>query len=362
MEQNSLLPSREGDLRFNSLTGSWMENTKRGDSVYKRGWKFIRLVISVVLISLLLHWVGISTISSTLNHAKPIPLFLALVLLVTDRFLMAYRWRMILKPYEPTIKILTLVRITFISTFMATFLPSRITADPIRTYLLHKEERGLSEVISSVVLDRFIGFIVLLLMAISAGAVAYMQGFIPLDWLSLIGIALVLMMVCVVIVSSTWIGKTINRLQASPLGVLRQAGASLAAISNYPWSGRHFTMIILFSVLVFALGVLAAYLVFRALQSQLPFVYFLLFIPIIQFVAWIPISIDGIGVQEGVLVFLFQKIGISPGDTLSYALILRAANLVVSLPGGILFLLDRPRLQAVDRKGSKDVVPLSSDH
>jgi uncharacterized protein (TIRG00374 family) len=75
--------------------------------------------------------------------------------------------------------------------------------------------------------------------------------------------------------------------------------------------------------------------------SLLEIIYIL---PIIHLITFLPLSLNGLGISEGAYVFLFSQAGISPTEALAAAFSRRAAHLLVSLVGGILWIPQRSRL------------------
>jgi uncharacterized membrane protein YbhN (UPF0104 family) len=55
----------------------------------------------------------------------------------------------------------------------------------------------------------------------------------------------------------------------------------------------------------------------------------------------IPISVNAIGVQEGLYALFFSRLGFSVTEAFSLALLLRIGHWLVVLPGGILYLIHR---------------------
>src|SRR3972149_11765462 len=62
--------------------------------------------------------------------------------------------------------------------------------------------------------------------------------------------------------------------------------------------------------------IFANYLISLSLGLKIPLINFFIFIPIIYLTARIPISIDAIGVQEGLYVLFFNMAGLSSDDAL----------------------------------------------
>jgi hypothetical protein len=81
------------------------------------------------------------------------------------------------------------------------------------------------------------------------------------------------------------------------------------------------------------LPVAANYWMSRALGLEVSFLTFVMTIPIILFVARIPISIDGLGLVEGLYVWLFAYAGLGPSESFLLALMGRVFTVLASLPG-----------------------------
>jgi uncharacterized protein (TIRG00374 family) len=85
-------------------------------------------------------------------------------------------------------------------------------------------------------------------------------------------------------------------------------------------------------------AILTVYLLSAALGIQVAAVYFFLFVPLITVCTMLPISLGGIGVQEGAFVYFFSLAGMPLAGALALSLLLRFVSIVASLPGGILSL------------------------
>ena len=97
---------------------------------------------------------------------------LACLLVAVDRVLMAYRWWTLLLPLDRTGRppVATVMRIFFVSTFVGTFLPASVGGDAVRAYELSKEGVGGVDAVASVLMDRLLGVLSILIVAV-AGAI-----------------------------------------------------------------------------------------------------------------------------------------------------------------------------------------------
>jgi uncharacterized membrane protein YbhN (UPF0104 family) len=64
----------------------------------------------------------------------------------------------------------------------------------------------------------------------------------------------------------------------------------------------------------------------------------LVVVPLILLVGAIPISPQGLGIQEGAFLFFLHSVGATSGQALAVALVLRAKSYVLALCGGLLWL------------------------
>lgn len=71
--------------------------------------------------------------------------------------------------------------------------------------------------------------------------------------------------------------------------------------------------------------------------------YLLAIVPVVLLAAFVPISLNGLGITEAGYVIFFQLIGIPLEDALGIALLLRIRLVITALLGGLIFLWYRSR-------------------
>jgi glycosyltransferase 2 family protein len=315
-------------------------------SIYTRLTRLLRWTVSVALLLVMFRSIDVETIKPTLAGTQPLPLSLAFVMLLADRYLFAVRWKLILQPYVENVRISTLTRITFVSTFLSNFLPSALSSDVVRTYFLHKERTSMASVISSVLLDRLVGFVSLLLLSMAALGVAYVQGFLEQEWLMIALVMTGTTAVAALLVTSSWLGAITVRMRKSSWRIWRQIGKTVIAVREYPWTAKRVVKILGLACGAYVSAIIATYLVFYAMGGEAPIGYFFIFTLIVQLAMSIPISIGSLGVHEGAWVVVLGTVGVAPGEAFLFALLLRTVNLLVSLPGGVLYAIYSPQLAA----------------
>ena len=69
-----------------------------------------------------------------------------------------------------------------------------------------------------------------------------------------------------------------------------------------------------------------------------PFLDLFVVLPLILVISALPLTPQGLGIQEGAFYFFLQHVGASPQQALSIALVLRAKTYVLALCGGVVLL------------------------
>ncbi len=143
------------------------------------------------------------------------------------------------------------------------------------------------------------------------------------------------------------IGRWVPGLRTSGVGKrLRGFVTTLLQYRQYPGTLLVFGFATLLEVLAYFI---INYLAARALGLQVSLVFFLFSMPLVHLILRIPISIQGIGVQEGCFVYALMQHGFTVTEGLSVSVVQRALEWVVAIvPGGLLWwLTSGPSHQAV---------------
>lgn len=249
------------------------------------------------MLYLVLSKTGAEKVLSVIKTVNPFFFIAAILIYIFALYIASLRWRLLL-PEE--FKNKKLFSFYLIGSFFNTFLPGMVGGDAVKTYYLYKEinKGGLS--FASVFMDRYLGFIAIMTIGLTAFAAGfnYIKGSI-IAWL------------LPAIVFSFLIGS---------FAIFRfRLGKRIRVIAEfYEYShnySRQKTLIIkalLLSFVIQTMSIITIYIISLGLGQHIPFGYFFIFFPIIITVATLPISISGIGLREGAFVLLFGMIGISP--------------------------------------------------
>lgn len=292
--------------------------------------KFIlQFLISICLIILLLRIVSPGQVIGLLKNIRPWHFLLLLLVITLDRIFMAYKWHLLLKARGVKVSINDTIRIYYVGTFASFFLPATVGADLVRIYKLHSEKKDGAKIFSSVVLERMLGFIASALVACIG--ILFLIYILKLDlwrffWISA---ALFILFILFLFVSfnSHYIfvrrrkGVIYERLE----GIYR-------AYLDYKGHKALLILFVVLSALEQLVPVIANHIAAHAIGLYVPVLYFLAIIPIVQLFTKIPVSFNGIGINEGLLVYFFGILGLQGSNAFTIGLVGHAAILISVLP------------------------------
>lgn len=292
-------------------------------------FRLIGTLLSVGLIALLVRQGGWTDILNALKKISWSNVLLAFAFIIASRFFVIGRWFILLRSGGVKISFSDATSLTFTGLFSSNFLPTTVGGDVVRLVGAMQMGYDRAVCVASIAADRLVGMLGMFF-ALPFGLVPAFQslGHNP------VGESIAFS----TLFSRLW--SFIKRTLQTFSIWLKKPFALFAALCC-TW-GHMLSTFVAFSILISGLGGYVPFWLVAGLWS------------LAYFVTLIPISINGYGVQELSLTFLFSSVaGLSTGISLTVAVLIRALYLAVSLVGaiylpGILAALDTDR--AVDEK------------
>jgi uncharacterized membrane protein YbhN (UPF0104 family) len=346
--------------------------SSRGDASRRLLW--LRLAVSLVL--LLLVFQRIEDPGRTFEHMRSARLgFVALVIALglLDLVYGAFKWLVLLRCKLPHLPFGPVVKVQFLSSFLGQFLPGGGT-DLVKIYGLARATRDLAFSFTSLLMDRLIGMLPLLLVVLVGLALetkVYLPGLQYLAVAALVAVAVG----GVAVMNPRFRRLTDDILRPGGADRLRmrleevagftnsyqeQPGRTAAAVFSLGFSlvleiirdklqkvyacldtfrGR--PGILAFAVVLgIGINLLRVAVVMAAafaLSIHITWAALLFIVPCVVFVMLLPISLAGWGVRELGLVWFLELYGIPGEQALALSLLLGLVAVIVSLPGAPLF-------------------------
>jgi glycosyltransferase 2 family protein len=250
------------------------------------------------------------------------------------------RWRLLLRTQAPPWRFL--LQSYFVAAFFNNFLPSTVGGDASRAYDCYRASGGSGQAASSVVVDRLLGLLVLVLFALIALPLATrLTEHLPELRLELglgvLGLFGVILGIFFGNAGSRW-----HRLFARlPSPVVRTLALVWRAFASYRGQWRTLLKAFALSVLLQANVVLYFVLIASALHLEVPPESFFLIVPLATFVTMLPVSINGIGLRENALGAMLAWYGVAAAHAVALAWLVYLSSLLFGMVGGVVYALRR---------------------
>ena len=280
----------------------------------------------------------------------------AVVVDATARVTMIARWALLLRSSGAPISAWSAARIFLISSFVGTALPAG-GADVTRAYTLSRHTANGPEAIASVAVDRLLGVTALLTLGVVGLALWTPDASLPLARL-VAGLSLA---TAAALCATFWADRLVRlalpeRLQRTSVGQWLVLVAD--GIGRYRGRRRVLAAVFGLSLLVQWLRIIEVFLLGTGLRLGVGLGYYLVFMPIALLAFMLPISVAGIGVPQGVIVWLLRPVGVLDAQSFALSTLVVVLGALGTLPGLWLYL--RSRRMSRMAEGSLAVPPPAS--
>jgi uncharacterized protein (TIRG00374 family) len=303
-------------------------------------WLFIRVFVSFIFLGFLFWKTDLSNFSEIFQDLD-LTLYLVSLISYTLLFIpLSYRWQLLLQVLGIRVPITRLFTTYLVGVFFNNFLPTAIGGDLVRGLDLYRFTQKGKEATVSVMAERFLGLAALLVIAVTALGFSYSSIQDPLlVWLILIAAFgyLIILLGLTTPMTFILIARVLQQMKLQWFG--QKLLKIPEAITLYKSSPHSLIFSAVLSVLLQALTVIIYYVLSLSLHLNIPLAYLFLFFPVISIVSMAPVSLGGLGIREGMTVYLFQKIGVEPGHALGLSLAWFSIILLTSLLGGVVLAL-----------------------
>ena len=318
----------------------------------------LRLVVTLSLVAFLISRIDFKRLPETISSIYWLPLVIAFGFGHVDRFLMALKWRLLIKPQGLSVSVSDAITTTYMGNFGGQFLPGGIGTDVVRIYLLRKLNLPTISVAVSILLERVLGLYAHILVALIALVIAKSGVVVIPEKLSWAIVLLFLLYTVGFAISFAPWAEGLLETCSKRFPHLRYLHKALAGVKSYRlYRNNKSTLITFFalSMLEVVVVTLSFYFAAEAMALKISILQLLVSVPLILILARIPVSVSGIGVFEAVVALFFVQFGESISHAAIYGFLLRILQLFVLLPGGFLYLMEKPRT----RRDNSGKMPLS---
>lgn len=290
--------------------------------------RWARVGLGIALLGVLLSRVDFGRLSVRWSGLLVAGAGAGVVLLLTAQGVSALRWRTLLGP--GAVAWPYAFRLYLIAAFFSLFLPTAVGGDVVRAAAAGKSLGRAGHVIGTVLLDRALGVVALLVFLLVglgvAGRADLRLGWRPSPQAWLIGLA-----------AAGAAGLLAHRFREPLLRRFRPLAEIGAAATDLARRPRRLAAALALGFGAQAAYVLAWLVLARSLGLGVPASSFLLTVPIVSLSTMIPLTLSGVGVREGAWILLLRPYGVPDADALTLSLVYFGCWMLVAAVGGLLF-------------------------
>jgi uncharacterized protein (TIRG00374 family) len=302
-----------------------------------------RICVSFGLIAYLIWLVDWNRAITAINGAISFPLFAAPFLFLAGFGFASWRMRIVLADSNVVFSYWQAYFGYLLGSFYSTFLPGVIGGDVVRIGRCSTQTKcQIGTVTASVLLERISGVFALLSMVFLI-YLFYPEAMFPLlaveGTSSVMVVAAIGLLVMMVALLGRRLWLTVfpyeKKTRRKLWSFIRPGIQTLGTLKT-----RTLGSVLILSVLFQATDIVVTFLLSRALRFNVPLPVFFAIVPLVYLSTVLPISLGGLGVREGTLVFLLGQYGVTTSDAVMLSFLVYLNRLVIGGVGGILQLLE----------------------
>jgi len=263
---------------------------------------------------------------------------------------MPLKWNVLLRSHEIKLPWMQAIQIYYVSTFFGLFLPATVGADALRAIYLKKHDIAMEDALASIVVERVLGALTILSFGLLCGLMflAYFSND-PSNFTNFLMFALgfLIALILIFFVSlTTWFHTCFASFE-NKMKDKRYIGkittALLKVYTAYAlYRDQKGAMCIFFALTIIATAMPVAWswLVALALGvDSVELAYFCAFVPLILLMVRVPITLHGIGINEGAFVYFLGLASVAASEAFSVGFTMHIIYLTTLLPGLVIYIL-----------------------
>jgi len=299
--------------------------------------------LSGLLIWYLLHRIPLHQIFASLAEVNLYWLMLALCLAGLGKIISTLRWRYLLSVQDISVPFSVLFSSLLVGYFFNNFLPSTIGGDAMRAFDIARYSRRNMASAVTVVTERVMGILALASVALVAACAGY-RLIETVGHVFYLVLAFFLLSVggFYIVTQRVFVNRLVRLAQWAKLAkmgrLVSEAYAAFGLLRDHKGALLNTYLI---SALLQVNVLLYYYVISLSLHLEVSIAYFFCIIPVVLVILQLPISINGIGVREGLYVFFFGLVGVAGQKAIAFSWLDFGMTILMGIAGGTVFALRR---------------------
>jgi len=286
----------------------------------------LQIVISIFLLGAIIwHMGGLREVGAHMGRIDPFYVLLVFLGNTFDRALMTFKWVRLLRSRDIHLSFFRGMRIYCAAMVWGLFFPSTVGSDAIRAYSTIRTGLDSNEIVASIIIERMIGFLSALLLAFLSLILLSRIGYMDARFQSIWYLVCLFLIIALIIFGISLSRTTYNIFHDRVLiryrdnRFLKRVEKIHLAYQSYQSNKGSLAT---FFGLTFGeqmLQFLLPWLVAQGLGINAGVIFFAGAIPLTYLISHLPISLDGIGVYEGIFIILISFAGVSASEAVAIA-------------------------------------------
>lgn len=313
-----------------------------------------KIAISVLLVWGISKKVGWAQVAEAIRHARPEWFAAALAVMFASNLMGSYQWNRLLRGAGIELPFWKAAAYYHVGLFFNNFTPANVGGDFARVLDASRAGHSRATAFSTVLLDRLIGTTALGALAVVTTLPAIDHFHLALVYAGLLAFFAVSVTLLWAIFHPRLLAAIERLLSAVGLGRLKPALDDLAeSLAGFRSQRRLFMELFMVALLTQVLRIGVHVLMARALGIRVDTSYFFLFVPALAVIVSLPISFNGIGLREWAGALFFDLVRLSHDKAVALQSATYVVSFVVSLIGGVVFLVRIPHRRAEARSSRR---------
>jgi uncharacterized protein (TIRG00374 family) len=302
-------------------------------------------VIGIILFIIILSRVDIPSLIEVFASINLLLLLLALAVNGIAVLMKSYKWKIIVNTVNDRFSLPDAIQAFLIGFSFSVLTPAKI-GDFIRAYYVKNDTCSTGRALSTVVTDRLIDIVMLVLIA--ATGISLFSFFYHIEILSAVIVTLIAAGIAVgilVLLNKPLLSRILRPFfnLFIPAGMKQKVSGYYHEFYDGLFAFYHhrkaFVLALSVALLSWIPPFVYGYLLAMSIGIDLNLSYFAIVIPIISLLDLLPISISGIGTRDAALIFLFGLQGISAESAVAFSILyLFLSYWLVALAGAIFWI------------------------
>ncbi|MDH4036662.1 MAG: flippase-like domain-containing protein [Candidatus Krumholzibacteria bacterium] len=304
----------------------------------------VKIAVSAGLMVFLLRKISLPELERLIRTMDPVLLVSAVAVFVVSNVAGWLQWHVLLSAGGISAGRARTFGFYNVGLFFNNFLPANIGGDAVKVYDVTRLGGSVYHVIAVTLLDRLLGVFSLCVLAIAADLFLIARE--PTPYAYYLALFAACMLPAIGFYFFRPLGNAFRRavLRVRPLALDRRITSIIDHLS--PFKGRRALVarLVAFSILIQMLRVLTHVLVGMAMGVTMDFhvlCQFFVFVPILSLAMIPPVTINGLGIREGLGILLFAQAGIGRTDAFAMEFVTYIISVLASLVGLGFFLARR---------------------